>query len=94
MDSESLVEEFESSIFPNPAQDIINLTVSGRNGSQLNADIYNLDGKLVKSSVANLILNGSEQTVKISTGLAPGIYNMSLTINNDEVINHKVIIIK
>ena len=94
MDSESLIEEFESSIFPNPAQDIINLTVSGKNGSQLNADIFNLDGKLVKSSVANLKLTGGEQTVKIPTGLAPGIYNMSLTIDNDEVVNHKVIIIK
>lgn len=90
----TLSEAFKSSIFPNPTQDIINLTVSGRNGSQLNADIFNLDGKLVKSSVANLKLIGSEQTVKIPTGLAPGIYNMSLTIDNDEVINHKVIIIK
>ncbi len=93
-DRENLSEVFESSIFPNPAQDIINLTVTGKTGTQLNADIYDLDGKLVKSSVANLKLNGSEQTVKISTGLTPGIYNLSLKINKDEVINHKVIIIK
>jgi len=89
-----LAEAFESSIYPNPAQDIINLTVSGKKGTQLKADIYDLDGKLMKSSVANIKLNGSEQTVKISTGLAPGIYNLSLNIDNDEIINHKVIIIK
>jgi len=85
---------FESFIFPNPAQDNINLTVSGKIGSKVSADIFNLDGKLVKSSVANLKLNGSEQTVKIPTALAPGIYNLTLTIDNDEIINHKVIIIK
>jgi len=90
----NIIVPFESSIFPNPAQDIINLTVSGRDGSQLNADIFNLDGKLIKSSVVNIKLSGGEQTIKIPTGLAPGIYNMSLTLDNDEKINHKVIIIK
>lgn len=85
---------FESSIFPNPAQDMINLTVSGKMGSNVSADIYDLDGKLMKSSVANMQLTESEQTIKIQTGLAPGIYNLSLTIDNNEMINHKVIIIK
>jgi len=93
-ESNNLNEAFESSIFPNPAQDVINLTVSGRKGSQVNAEIYDLDGKLVKSSVANIILNGSEETVKIETGLNPGIYNLTLNIDKNEVVNHKVIIIK
>lgn len=92
--SETEFEAFESSIFPNPAQDIINLTVSGAKGTQINGNIYDLDGKLVKSSVANLTLTGGEQTIKISTGLVPGIYNLSLSVDNAEVINHKVLIIK
>jgi hypothetical protein len=85
---------FASSIFPNPSQDIINLTVSGKIGTQINADIFDLDGKIIKRAVANLKLNDSEETVKISTGLTPGIYTLSLTVNNNEVVNHKVIIIK
>ncbi|MDF1698559.1 MAG: T9SS type A sorting domain-containing protein [Saprospiraceae bacterium] len=86
--------EFESSIFPNPAQDIINLTVFGKKGSVVQADIFNLEGKKVRSSVAKIQLNSGEETVKIPTGLAPGVYNLSLTIDNTDVVNHKVIIIK
>lgn len=93
-DSDNFGDTFESSIFPNPTQDVINLTVSGKKGTQIDADIYDIDGKLVKSSVANLKLANSEEVIKIPTGLAPGIYNLSLTINNNEVINHKVIVIK
>jgi len=93
-ESDNFGEAFESSIFPNPAQDIINLTVSGKEGTQIDADIFDIDGKLMKSSVASLKLVNSEQTIKIQTGLVPGIYNLSLTIDNNEVINHKVIIIK
>jgi len=93
-DNELLSEVFESSVYPNPAQDVINLTVSGKIGTQLNADIYDLDGKLVKSSVADFKLSGSEQTVKIATGLTPGVYNLSLNMDNNDVVNHKLIIIK
>ena len=92
-DSEGIVA-FESSIFPNPAQDVINLTVSGIEGTQIDANIYDLDGKLVKRSVANLVLTGNEQTIKISTGLVPGVYNLSLNVDKTEVINHKLLIIK
>ena len=89
-----LGEAFESSIYPNPSQDVINLIVSGKPGTQIDADIYDLDGKLMKSSVASMKLIESEQEVKIPTSLNPGIYNLSLTIDQNEVINHKVIIIK
>ena len=93
-ESESIVESFESSIYPNPTQDIINLVVNGKIGTQLNADIHDLDGKLIKRSVVNMKLSSNDETIKISTGLAPGIYNLALKINNDKVINHKVILIK
>jgi hypothetical protein len=92
-ESEGLVVAFESSIYPNPSQGIINLTVFGNEGTQIDADIYDLDGKLVKRSITNLVLTGSEQTIKIPTGLIPGVYNLSLNINNSEVVNHKVLII-
>jgi len=93
-DANDIHEAFESSIFPNPSQDVINLIVSGKQGTQINADIFDVDGKMVKSSVANLKLVDSEHSIKIPTGLAPGIYNLSLTVDKSEVINHKVIIIK
>lgn len=70
------------------------MTVYGLKGSQVVANIYDLDGKLIKGSIANLTLSGEEQTIKISTGLNPGVYNLALNIDKTEVVNHKVIIIK
>ena len=93
-ESESLIKAFESSIYPNPTQDIINLTVFGKEGTLIDANIYDLDGKLVKRSVTDFVLTGNEQTIKIPTGLVPGVYNLSLNINEAEVVNHKVLIIK
>lgn len=93
-ETEGDLNAFESSIFPNPSQDDINLTVYGLKGSQVVANIYDLDGKLIKGSIANLTLSGEEQTIKISTGLNPGVYNLALNIDKTEVVNHKVIIIK
>lgn len=93
-ESDGMVEALNSSIFPNPSQDVVNLIVSGKEGTQVEADIFDLDGKLVKSSVAQLTLTQQEQTVKIRTGLTPGVYNLALNVNQTEVVNHKLIIIK
>ena len=62
------------------SQDIVNLTIFGQEGTEVSADIYDLDGKLLKSSVARMMLTQSEQTVKIQTGLNPGVYNLSLNV--------------
>jgi hypothetical protein len=70
------------------------LTISGLNGTTVDANIYDLDGKLVKKVIANRELKNTEEVIKISTGLIPGVYNLSLNVNNTDVINHKVIIIK
>ena len=89
-----IAEAFSSSIFPNPTQDVVNLTMTGKPGTKVKADIFDLEGKKIKSSVADLQLVAGQQTIKISTGLTPGIYNLSLTLNNDHVVNHKVFIVK
>lgn len=93
-ENSEVLTSFASSIYPNPSQDVVNLTVSGKAGTQVDADIFDLDGKLVKSAVAELQLNGSEQSIKINTGLAPGVYNLALNIDKNDVVNHRLIIVK
>ena len=85
---------FDSGIFPNPAQNAFALTMNAPIGTKVTGDIVNIEGKVVKSNVVDLSTTSNEEVISISTDLAPGMYNLSLTVNNNETVNHKLLIIK
>ncbi|MEE9438532.1 MAG: T9SS type A sorting domain-containing protein [Saprospiraceae bacterium] len=85
---------FASSVYPNPAQDVITLTLNGGVGTDVKVDIVDLQGKVVKNNIVDMKLATETQEVKISTGLNPGMYSVAITIDNNEVVNHKLLIIK
>lgn len=85
---------FESGIFPNPTQNTFALTLNAAIGTKVTGDIVNIDGKVVNSNVVDLSLTSNEEVISINTNLAPGLYNLSLTVNNTETVNHKLLIIK
>ena len=85
---------FDSGIYPNPAQNEFALTMNGPIGTKVTGEIVNLEGKVMKRNVVDLSLSNTEEVISINTNLAPGMYNLSLTVNKSEVVNHKLLIIK
>ncbi len=96
LESEVLAEAaaFDSGIFPNPTQNTFALTINAAIGTKVTGDIVNLEGKVVKSNVVELSLTSNEEVISINADLTPGMYNLSLTVNNMENVNHKLLIIK
>lgn len=73
-------------IYPNPTQNVINIEISNEVKGNIQADLYDITGSLIKSE---LLLNGSNKI--LVNNLFSGIY--LLNINNvDAVSSHKVII--
>ena len=85
---------FDSGIFPNPTQNTFALTMNAAIGTKVTGDIVNIEGKIVKSNVVDLSLTSNEEVISINTNLTPGMYNLSLTVNDKETVNHKLLIIK
>ncbi|MFH2142509.1 MAG: T9SS type A sorting domain-containing protein, partial [Bacteroidota bacterium] len=56
-------------IYPNPAEDIVNVQIRGRLDNDINISLYNSDGSLCKSLKANSTIN----QINLSN-LAPGLY--------------------
>jgi len=93
-EEELAVTAFESEIYPVPAQNEISLTVNGVAGSKVVGKIYDLQGKEVRTNIINVTLNGGEETFSYETNLSPGMYNIVLTVDNKDAMNHKLLIIK
>lgn len=89
-----VVSEFSSDVYPNPSQNKFSLTLNGAKGSTVIANILDISGKLVKGSIVNTTLSGSEEVISVNTELSPGMYTLSLNINEERTVNHKLLIIK
>jgi hypothetical protein len=96
LESEVLAETtvFDSGVYPNPTQNTFALTMNGAIGTKVTGDIVNIEGKVVKSNVVDLSLTNNEEVININTNLTPGMYNLSLTVDSKETVNHKLLIIK
>jgi len=74
VDSHEGIEEIETksrfSIFPNPAHDNIQITMNNEQSDIQTVEIYNIAGRLVKSSA----LQGAKQSIIQIEGLDKGIY--------------------
>lgn len=88
------VSDFNSGIYPNPAQNAFALTLNGAIGTKVSGDIINLEGKVVKRNIVDLTLSSNEEVINIDTNLTPGMYSLSLTVDNSNTVNHKLLIIK
>jgi len=68
--------------------------LNGTIGTKVTGDIINLEGKVIKRNIVKLTMTSTEEVLNIDTDLAPGMYNLSLTLNKSEKVNHKLLIIK
>jgi PKD repeat protein len=71
-------------VFPNPANDVLNVTFSGKDQTQLNAEIYNSLGVMVKSP--GKIMTSSDNGKIIVSDLPDGIYILKLKNGSGESV--------
>jgi hypothetical protein len=81
------IEDFNLEIFPNPAQDLLN--VKANNAILNSIAIYNINGQLVQQS---LELNSDQQSIDISI-LSEGVY-MIQVLTDKGLINRKIVVKK
>lgn len=91
---EDVLVQFESGIFPNPAQNEFTITLSGTAGTEVKGEITDLEGKVVKRNVVNTTMAQGTDKISVVSDFLPGMYNLSLTVNNNKKVNHKILIIK
>lgn len=82
--------EFNLSVYPNPTTDIVNVEFNTNESSEVTLTVTDMLGKNVK--VMNLgTVNGSYNQMISMKGLATGVYNVSLNIN-DRVVNSMIVV--
>jgi hypothetical protein len=71
------IAELQSSIYPNPAEDVLNIELT-ENTNQLLVEIYDITGKKIK----NMDFSGVKQRISINVSdLNSGMYIVSLSAN-------------
>ena len=80
-------------IYPNPTNNIANITFELANESTVSMDVYNATGKLVYSENGGVMSAGVQKFVLDGSNLNSGFYFVNLTIDG-KVITKKVSLIK
>jgi len=88
------VTAFESGVYPNPAQNQFALTLEGPIGTKIHAQMLDVEGKVAQANILDITLDEELKIVNIDTNVVPGMYNLSLTINEGHKVTHKILIIK
>ncbi|GGB76105.1 hypothetical protein GCM10007424_15120 [Flavobacterium suaedae] len=75
-------------VYPNPANDVLNITLDGSlEGQSTKTVLYDVQGRFVKN------FGGSKNNLDVS-GVAPGIYLLTVDVNNGAYTESKKIVIK
>ncbi|MCL2597320.1 MAG: M4 family metallopeptidase [Paludibacter sp.] len=85
------IEQHNISIFPNPANDVLNIQFNN-NIQNVTIDIYDMIGKLIRTYPLQNIQSSSTQTLNIES-IPAGIYNIRIIMDNEQ-INRKLFIAK
>ena len=84
-------EYFNLNIYPNPARDILNINIDLEETSNIQFNIYNIQGQLVKTKSLNNQLKGKINTTLDVNNLESGIYILQSVIKG-EIHKSKLVI--
>jgi hypothetical protein len=91
---ESVSNVFEKvDVFPNPAQNLINVQVNLNNNQQVMATLVDLEGHVINSKMVQM-KSGNNQVVFDASQLAAGIYNIMIFDAKGNSSVHKVVVQK
>ena len=86
-DIESELKDYNISLYPNPAQSVLNLKFESQTVSNLNVEIISIDGKRVKS----IMLSNLENTQVDISNLSQGVYVTNFYSGNTLIISKRLI---
>ncbi len=84
------VNDFEKdafSIFPNPSSDVFNIRRINGNGEEMNIEVYDITGKLIKEKTNITNNNYQLKMLDVSTG----IYFMRISIDNKQLVKKLIL---
>jgi hypothetical protein len=85
---------FKTIIYPNPTVSHINIEVTAPEGSKVNVDIYDNNGRLILKSVLEGISEGKELSSVIEAGrLSKGVYHVMVNVDGT-ISSNKLIVIE
>jgi hypothetical protein len=91
---ESVSNVFEKvDVFPNPAQNLINVQINLNNNQQVMATLVDLEGHVINSKMVQM-KSGNNQVVFDASQLAAGIYNIMIFDAKGNSSVHKVVVQK
>ena len=83
-----------TSIYPNPATDIVNVKIEGNAGSLVHASLLDASGKLVRNNILDETLQSNQSEFRLSLiDMPKGVYIFRIEIDG-QIFNHKLLIIE
>ncbi|MEZ4798397.1 MAG: DUF4394 domain-containing protein [Flavobacteriales bacterium] len=79
-------------IYPNPATDVLNISMVSDQAGMVNLTLVDVTGKIVKSINQIQILSGSNMKQLNVSDLAPGIYFANINLEGQVIYSEKVIV--
>lgn len=80
-------DNVSAKLFPNPADDVVNISVLNYKGMQLNVNVIDVNGKVVHQEVIDTKVNASSYKLNLSKKLTPGYYSVKLSgVNYNTVL--------
>lgn len=87
----SVIKPQSFKLFPNPAKDVINISYSLTDQSDIQIHINDINGRLVKSIVNNLQVSGSYSSQISGLNLESGVYFVNFVTKNDRSVKKLII---
>jgi hypothetical protein len=84
----------EAKIYPNPANNFVNVSISGSDGAKVELDVYDNTGRLVIRGLLNTVMDSGHMESLIPLDrLDPGVYMLRFRVDAD-IFNQKLIIVR
>ena len=82
-----------ATVYPNPASNFINISINGKKGADVSAQIYDNNGRLVMKNVINQKMEGKSIEKLIPLKLQAGLYTVKVSVDGQES-DHRFICIE
>lgn len=84
------VDDFKTSVYPNPATDIVNILIQTPNSDEFKAELFSITGIKVKTVFENRVIEKGNNIVSFNVSDLPNSYYILVLTNESKQIVHKI----